>query len=179
METKRFGNWWFLVMNGAIFAVFGLLILFFTEEFIKTLLLYFGIVMLAIGAILLIAGINNLRRDKAGAMVLMEAIVAMAIGLALALFPETSVKLFLIMIGIWTIMIGILQLVILMGGRTVVKQKNVFLINAMLTVGLGVLLLFNPFQLGIFLVKVVGVLATLFGLLLIWLGLAVKRVPGT
>jgi uncharacterized membrane protein HdeD (DUF308 family) len=176
METKRFKNWWFLAVNGFIFALFGLLILFFTQEFIKTLLLYFGIVMLAGGAVMLVAGINNIRRDKAAAMLLVESIVAVGIGIALTFFPEASVAIFLLLIGIWAIIIGIIQLVILVNIKGALANKNLLLINGLLTIALGAALLFNPFQWAIFLVKIIGVFAALFGIMLIYLGFVLKSV---
>jgi uncharacterized membrane protein HdeD (DUF308 family) len=176
METIRFKNWWFLAVNGCIFAIFGLLMLFFTEDFIKTLLLYFGFVMLAGGAVLLVAGINNIRRDKSGTMILVESIVAMAIGIALIFFPEASAAVFLIMIGIWAIIIGIIQLVIIVNFKGEVANKNLLLLNGLLTIALGVALLFNPFQWGIFLIKVIGAFAALFGILLVYFSLKLRAV---
>jgi uncharacterized membrane protein HdeD (DUF308 family) len=176
METKRFKNWWFLAVNGGIFTLFGLLILFFTEESIKTILLYFGAVMLAGGAFMLLAGINNIRRDKAGAMLLVESIVAIAIGIALIFFPEASVKLFLIMIGIWAIIIGIIQLVIIVNVKGAIANKNIMLLNGLFTIGLGAVLLFNPFLWALFLVKIIGALAALFGILLIYFSLILRKV---
>jgi uncharacterized membrane protein HdeD (DUF308 family) len=180
METTHYKNWWFLALNGCLFTIFGLLILFFTQEFIKTILIYIGIVMLAGGAILLFAGINNLRRDKAGAMVLAESIIAVAIGLALLFFPAASVKLFLVLMGIWAIVVGIIQLVIIVNIKGEISGKNLFLLNGLVTIGLGILLLFNPFQWALFLVKIIGGAAALFGILLICFAFVLRSVknPG-
>ena len=175
METRQFKNWWFLAVNGCIFLLFGLLILFFTQEVIKTILMYFGIVMLAGGAILLLAGVNNIRRDKSAAMILVEAVAAIAIGIALILFPQASMSLFLIMIGIWAIIIGIIQLVIIVNVKGTVPGKNLLLVNGLLTVALGVALLFNPFQWAVFLVKIIGFFAALFGVLLVYFSFVLRR----
>lgn len=74
MERKRFSNWWFFGINGVVFTLFGLLILLLDQESIKTLLRYIGMVMLCAGGFLLIFGINSIRRDKGGAMMLIESI---------------------------------------------------------------------------------------------------------
>ena len=176
METRRFKNWWFLAVNGCIFTIFGVMLLFFTSESIKTILVYFGIVMLAGGAVMLLTGINNIRRDKAGAMILVESIVAVAIGIGLIFFPEVFAKLFLIMIGIWAIIIGIVQLVIMVNIKGEIANKNILLINGLLTIALGAVLLFNPFLWAIFLVKMIGVFAALFGILMIYFSLVLRRV---
>jgi uncharacterized membrane protein HdeD (DUF308 family) len=180
METIRYKNWWFLSLNGFGLSLIGVLILFFTQEFIKSLLIYIGIGMLIGGIILLLAAINNLRRDRAGMMILAESIIALAIGIALIFFPETSVALFLIMTGIWAMIIGIIQLVLVVNLRGELVNKNYFLINGLLTIALGAAMLFNPFQWAVFLVKLTGALALFSGLALLWFSLAVrnrKRTP--
>ena len=168
METKRFKNWWFLSINGFIFILFGILLMFFTQQSILTLIIYFGIFLLAGGAVLMLSGINNIRKDKSAAMILMEAIASVAIGLALLFFPQPSVDLFLILVGIWAIIIGIIQLVIIVNIKGVIASKNVILINGLLTIALGILLLFKPFAWAIFMGKIIGVCAALFGILLLF-----------
>ena len=167
MATKRFKNWWFLALNGIIFVLFGILILLNTPDFIKTMITYFGIVILVLGVILLITGINNFRKEKQAGMILFESIAAIAIGLILTFFPEGSTNLFMILAGVWIVIIGIIQLVIFANLKESSSLKNGLLINGLLTIALGIALFFNPFSWAVFLVKVVGVLAAIFGLLLI------------
>jgi uncharacterized membrane protein HdeD (DUF308 family) len=176
METKRFKNWWFLAINGAIIIIFGLMFLFFTQETILTLIKYFGIILVAGGGFLLFLGINNLRKDKDAALTLVEAIASIAIGLALLLFPQATVALFLMLIGIWAILLGIIQIVIIVNIKGTIANKNVHLINGLLTIGLGILLLFNPFAWAVFMVKVIGALATIFGLLLLYFAFVLRSI---
>jgi len=168
METKRFKNLWFLVINGVIFILFGLLLIFCTQETILTLVKYFGVLLVAGGVVLLLVGINNIRKDKAAAMILVEAIASGAIGLALILFPQASLSLFLLLIGIWAIIIGIIQLVTIINIKGIIPNKNVHLINALLTIGLGILLLFKPFGWAVFMGVIIGICAVLFGALLLY-----------
>lgn len=174
METKGYKNWWFITINGLIFIILGGLLLFFTRETILTLIKYTGIILVVGGAILLLAGINNIRREKPAALMLSEAIGSLAIGLALLVFPQASVALFLMLIGIWAIIIGVIQLVIIVNFRSALPNKNVHLLNALLTIGLGILLLFNPFDWAVFMGKVIGLCAILFGILLVYFSLVVR-----
>lgn len=89
-------------------------------------------------------------------------------------FPQSSVSLFLILIGIWAIMIGVIQLVVLINLKHVVKSKNIIMINGLLTIGLGIALLFNPFQWAIFLIKLIGLLAAAFGIILTWFAFSIR-----
>ena len=53
MEKRKYSNWWFLGVNGVVVALFGLLILFLTEEEILIRLRYLGVAMLVVGGVLL------------------------------------------------------------------------------------------------------------------------------
>lgn len=176
MEKIRYKNWWFLAVNGCVFILFGILMLFFTQETILTMINYFGIILLAGGAILLLVGINNIRKDKSAAMILVEAIASIAIGLALLFFPQATVALFLMLIGIWAIIIGIIQLVIIVNIKGVLANKNVLLVNGLLTIALGVFLLFNPFEWAVFMGKIIGFCSALFGILLVYFSIILRSV---
>jgi uncharacterized membrane protein HdeD (DUF308 family) len=179
MEKIRFRNWWFLAVNGLIFIAFGLIILLFTQEFILTLVRWFGIFLLAGGAILLFLGINKVRKEKAATADLVQAIASIAIGFSVLLFTTESIKLFIMLLGVWGIILGVIQLVVVVNFKGDVKGKNVMLLNALFTAGLGVALLFNPYTWGMFLVKVVGVCAILLGLLMVYFSLVLRSVKNT
>jgi len=176
METIRFKNWWFLAVNGLIFIILGGLLLFFTKESILTMIKYFGILLLAGSAILLFIGINNIRKDKSAGMILMGAIASVAIGLALLLFPQPTLDLFLMLIGIWAIIIGIIQLVIIVNTKGALANKNVILLNGLLTIALGIFLLFKPFDWAIFMGKIIGICSAVFGILLVYFGLVLRAI---
>jgi uncharacterized membrane protein HdeD (DUF308 family) len=174
MQKRRFSNWWFLALNGGIFIFLGVLLLFFTMESILTMIKYFGIILLAGGAILLFLGINKIRRDKSAAIILMEAIASIAIGLALIFFSQPTLALFLMLIGIWAIIIGIIQLVIIVNIKGVLANKNLMLINGLLTIALGILLLFKPFDWAVFMGKIIGICSALFGILLVYFSFGLR-----
>ena len=176
METKRFKNWWFLAINGLIFILFGFLLLYFNQESLKTPVQYFGILMLAVGAILLLAGINNIRKDKSTALIMVEGIAGIAIGLALIFFLQPTGALFLMLIGIWAIIIGIVQLVLIVNIKRALANKNVLLINGLLTIALGIALLFNPFAWAIFMGKIIGICSVLFGAVLVYFSFVLRSV---
>ncbi|NQV02647.1 MAG: DUF308 domain-containing protein, partial [Bacteroidia bacterium] len=113
MEQKSKKNWWFLVINGIIAILFGIFLLFFDKDQIQVLMIYIGIAILVIGAFLLFAAIRNIKVNKHASMLLVESILTLVIGLILVLFPEFSLKFFLIIIGVWAIILGIVQLAIL------------------------------------------------------------------
>lgn len=174
METKRFKNWWFLAVNGLVCILLGLLLFTFTMEFLKTVIFWFGLLVLLSGGGLMLTGINAIRKDRAAGMIIVEAVAAIAIGLVLIFYPDFSLALFLVLIGVWALMVGIVQLTVLFSLKSVLKGKTVLLINALVTLLFGVLLFFNPFDWANFMGKVIGILAMLIGVLMIYIAFVIR-----
>ena len=98
MTKKSYSNWWFLALNGIIAIVFGLLLLFFTQEAIANLVFVFGLIVLASGIAMLVTGIINMKGRRKAGMLLFESIVTIAIGTIIMFDPEHSLKFFLIVV---------------------------------------------------------------------------------
>ena len=176
MTIKRYSNWWFLALNGIIAILFGLLLLFFTQEAIANLVFVFGLIVLASGIAMLVTGIINMKGRRKAGMLLFESIVTIAIGTIIMFDPEHSLKFFLIVVGVWAIILGIVQLIILINKKTDIPGKNLFLFNGLLTLAIGILLFFDPFALAGFVVKLIGIFSLVFGCLLIYLSFALRKI---
>jgi len=176
MEKKGKKNWWFLVINGLIAILVGIFLMFFNNDMISAVVRYIGIGIMVVGAILLFAAIRNLRADKHAGMLLFESILTLVIGLIMLLFPDFSLKVFLIIIGVWAVILGLTQLVILINIKEKITGKNLLFFNGLLTVVLGVMLFFDPITtLGI-MMKILGAFAMLFGILMIYFGFVLKTI---
>lgn len=176
MEQKSKKNWLYLVMNGVISILIGVFLLLFQPDQMKVLVLYFGIVMVVIGVFMLFTAIRQIRQNKSAGMLLTESILTLVIGLIMMLFPTFSFKLFMILIGVWAIVIGIFQLAILISIKHQLKSKNILLFNGLLTIVLGVLLFFDPITTALFFLKIIGVFAVIFGILMIYFGIVLKMI---
>ncbi len=176
MEQKSKKNWWFLVINGIIAILFGVFLLYFDTDMIEMLLFYIGIGIAVVGVFLLFAAIRNIKADKHAGMLLFESILTVVIGLVLILFPKFSMKFILIIIGVWAIILGIVQLAILINIKEKMASKNILLFNGLLTIVLGVLLFFDPITTAGFLLKILGFFAILFGIMMIYFGFVLKTI---
>jgi uncharacterized membrane protein HdeD (DUF308 family) len=167
-------NWFMFVLNGLIAILFGLLVIFIKEETIVKLTLYFGLLILVIGAILLIVAISNMKKEKPHALLLAESIAAILIGAIIAFYPQQSLQLFLILVGIWATIIGLMQIIMAVQMKNKVSNHSMFTINGVITLVFGLLLFFNPMGAIKALMVVIGLLALASGVLLIYLGIKVK-----
>lgn len=182
METRAFKNWWMLAINGLLALLFGLLLLAFTEAAIHTIIFWFGLVVLISGLLLAGLAIRNVRKDKGSVVIIMEAVATIVLGLIIVFFREQSLKIFLVMTGIWAVIMGIVQLVVYFLVRKSLNNHPLLAINAVLTILLGVILFVIPIPFIRFLVITVGVVACLLGLLMIYFSFrvrGVKLVPET
>lgn len=170
-------NWWILAANGVISILFGLLLVAFPEAVLKTIVMWFGAFILLCGVLLVGLAIRNIRKDRGALMIILEAVITIAIGLIILLEPAGSLKLFLSLVGIWALIIGIVQLVMLInitkGGFS---HKNIFLFTALLTLALGIVLLFVPITFASVLAVIVGIVACLLGILMIWFSVRLRSV---
>jgi uncharacterized membrane protein HdeD (DUF308 family) len=176
METRPFKNWWFLLVNGVIALLFGLILVLYSQDSIKCLIRYFGIFVLAAGLLLLIIALINLKKDKHVAILMIQCVTSIGLGAFLLFSPENSLVVFQILIGVWAIIIGIIQLVILVNVRQNLTNKNVFLFNGLMTIALGVIMFFNPLAFTMIVIKFIGLFAILFGIILIYLSFIIRKV---
>jgi uncharacterized membrane protein HdeD (DUF308 family) len=175
METKSFRNWWFLTFSGLIAILFGLMLLFFTKEFIQTAIFYFGILILVTGLILLLTTFYYVKKNKNISMITIQSIATIAIGLIIMVFPQRSLELFLVVFGIWCIIVGIIQLVILFFLRKVLVHWPVLLINGLLTIVLGIIIVYHPFDIADSIGKLVGIFSIVFGIAMIYLSFVIRK----
>lgn len=167
-------NWSFFVISGVIAILFGLLALFVPQATIIKLTLYFGILILAGGLILLYVAVKNIRANKPFGMFLIESILLLLIGGIIAFQPGETLKVFLILIGAWAILIGLLQVILAVRMKGVVARHGIFTLNGVITLIFGLLLLFKPMGTAAFLMAIIGILALAAGVFLIYLGIELK-----
>jgi uncharacterized membrane protein HdeD (DUF308 family) len=176
METRVYKNWWILAANGVIAILFGLLLLGFTKEVISTIVIWFGVAVLLCGVLLVALAIRNIRKDKGSLMIILEAVLTIAIGLIIIIKPGDSLRLFLTLVGIWAVIIGIVQLVILINIKEAIRNKNVLLISSLVTLGLGLALILIPNLFAGFLVKLIGIISLALGILMIYFSFLLRGV---
>jgi len=176
METRVYKNWWILAANGVVAILFGILLLGFNTEVIKTIVTAFGILLLATGILLTVLAIRNIRKDKGSLMIILEAVITFAIGAIIIIKPGESLDLFIMMIGIWAIIIGIVQLVILINIKEAIRSKNLLLINAVATLGLGIILVFLKGSFAGFVTILLGMFSLLLGILMVYFSFLLRGV---
>ena len=175
MNTNSYTmNWWVLAFNGLIALLFGLLAIFSPIDTLKVIVMYFGIVMLIVGIAMIFGSYSSMKNKLNYGTDLISAIVTLGLGVVLAFFTEKTLEIFVVVLGIWAIMLGIGQLII-MSALESKGDKRFMLYSGLFTLVFGILLFFNPFAFASIFVIVVGIMATIIGIVLISFAFKLKN----
>ncbi|MGA2822246.1 MAG: DUF308 domain-containing protein [Bacteroidales bacterium] len=175
METKSYKNRWFLTVNGIIALLFGLLLFIFPKNIITSVVFLSGLAITLAGLCFLFIAINHMKKDRNVGMLILQSIFSLAIGLGIMIFHDETLHLFFLLFGVWAIIVGIFQLVILVNIKRNLSNKNFLLFNGLLTIALGIVMIVEKDVVGIFLTKVLGAFAILFGIVMIYLSFIIRK----
>lgn len=168
-------NWWLITLNGVIALLFGGLAIFATPDLMKTISTFIGLLVLVGGLLLLLGAYDLKRKQHDYALMLAEGLIASVVGIVIMIFPFTTIKIFLIFIGIWAIIIGLTQIYLAIAMRKVLMNNWVLIIGGLLLTGIGFLLLLKGEELAGVFMQIVGGVVVVVGMLLIYYSIIIKQ----
>ena len=169
------GAWIWAVVRGALLIVFGIVAMVAPIGTAVVLAIIIGIFAIVDGIVDLIDAIRHRGTSGVGLRVFLG-IVSLLFGIVILVWPGKTIGFMVILIAIWSILIGALQIIANIGIRKEAPGAWVWGVVAG-AIGLifGIVVLFN---LGIGLVALIwliGIWAIIFGVALIVLGLQVRK----
>lgn len=167
-------NWSVLAFNGLIALLFGLMAIFFPLDTLKVIIMYFGIIMIIVGIAMMFGVYSSMKNKLNYGTDLISALVTIGLGIVLGFFTEKSLEIFVVIVGIWAVMLGIGQLII-MANLESKGDKRFLLYSGLFTLIFGVLLFFNPFALASVFVVIMGIMSTIIGIVLISFAFKLKN----
>ncbi len=176
MKSNSFSiNWWVLAFNGIIALLFGLMAIFAPIDTLKIIVTYFGIVMLIVGVAMMFGVYSSMKNGLNYGTDLISALVTIALGVVLTFFTAKSLEIFVIVVGVWAIMLGI-GLLIIMSGLNSKGDKRFLLFSSLFTIAFGLLLFFNPFASASIFVTLIGIMSVIIGVVLISFSFKLKNI---
>ncbi|HVT00631.1 MAG TPA: DUF308 domain-containing protein [Patescibacteria group bacterium] len=161
--------WSGVMIRGIIAILFGLVALFAPTLALEFLVLLFGAFALVDGVVAFFLGMSA----KSGILML-EGIVGVLVGLYIFFFTGPAVLIFLLLIAVWAIVTGILEI---MAGITIRKHLDdeiFLLIVGVISVIFGFWVYTNPIASAIAISWAIGVYAIIFGIFLLLLSHKLK-----
>lgn len=166
--------WYWPVVRGVLAVAFGLLAMFLPRDVPGLLVQVFGAFVLVDGVVSLVDGLRR-RGTQAGSVNLGIGVVAVAFGAALVFLPDVFLTIAVVLIGIWAMIFGLLQVV----AAFAVRGKGggswlLTLLSGALFVALAIVCFANPGAAITAMAFVVGVFAVVIGAALVALGMKLR-----
>jgi len=174
MKKQLNNNWSLLLVSGLIALFYGILAIFATQGLILTIVTYLGALILIASLVMLYGVYSNYKNHLFKIYDLIQGLVMLILGVMLTFFSQNSLQFFVIIIGLWAILMGIIQLYTAFNLPTEYNGKTSFIINGLITIVFGTALLFNPFEMARYMVVLTGVLAILVGIVLLFFAFKLK-----
>jgi uncharacterized membrane protein HdeD (DUF308 family) len=161
-------RWWLFALRGAFAILFGLMALAWP-----------GITLLALvilwGAYTIVDGVTSLyltftHRQWPTADRVMHGVLGglgLLAGLIALIWPGLTAGVLLLLIAVWSILTGVLQMVAAVRMRKVITNEWFYVLTGVLAVLLGVILIASPGSGALALVVTIGIFAILWGVVLL------------
>lgn len=172
--TTKNSNSWTFTISGLVAIVYGLLAILLPEDIIGTVMLVSGITIITAGVICLLIALSRKKKKLPWSMLLVEAIALVALGVVSIIWSKETIKVLVFIIGLWSVLMGAFMLLVIFGRKALVN-RGFYILSAILSIGFGILLIVNPFESVAFFVKLTGVIALLFGIIMVMFGVAIRR----
>jgi uncharacterized membrane protein HdeD (DUF308 family) len=171
--SARLGNvWWAFMVRGLLAGVLGIAALFWPSGSLDLLIRIVGVYCLADGAAALFGALRAAERGP----LLSQALVALAIGLILLLWPGATVRALLMVFGIFALITGISQIMAARQIRAEGSDSGFMMSIGVVAAAVGLILVLWPGTGVVAISWFIAVVALLIAALLIFLAIRLKRV---
>ena len=176
MNNSKNTKWTGLAVNGLVALVIGVVFIFLPQELIVTIVKIIGIVLGIAGVgLLAYTFFNNKKKGVFNAYNIFQGILNLAVGVIMIVEPERMVDFIFFIIGLWTIAIGLFQVVYALRVRKIVNSGMFLLGNGIAFSGLGLIMILNPEAVINTMLAVIGGIIALLGIILIYFSFLVYK----
>jgi len=167
--------WIFAIIRGVLGILFGLIALFAPIATALVLAIVIGIYALVDGVFDIVEAIRH-RGSSSMVFRIVLGVVSILFGIVVLIWPGMSLGILVIMVGIWAIIIGVLQIVSSVGHRAVPNSGWVWgIVGGALAILFGVLVLVWPGTGLVTIIWIIGIWAIVWGIVLIVLGVQLRK----
>jgi uncharacterized membrane protein HdeD (DUF308 family) len=166
-------NWWAIGLRGVLGILFGLIALFLPGATMLSLVLVFAAYTLVDGVFGIVSAVRAARQHERWGFLVLEGMVDIAAAAVAALWPAITVLAFVLLIALWAILTGILELAAAF--RLEMEDGRGWLIfGGVVSLIYGALLLVAPMIGAVVLTWWLGVYALVFGVALVVLAFRLR-----
>jgi uncharacterized membrane protein HdeD (DUF308 family) len=173
-------HWWVFLLRGIVSALFGLAALLMPGLTLLTLVLVFGIYAIVDGVAAVFSSFNSRNTDDRWWIGLLEGIVSIIAGIAALIIPGIATLTLLIVIAVWAVLTGIMQIVAAIRLRREIDNEFWLGLSGVLSLIFGIYVFLFPGAGALAVAWLIGVYAIMFGIFFIALAFRLRsRHEGT
>jgi uncharacterized membrane protein HdeD (DUF308 family) len=171
--------WWLVLLRGIAAIVFGVLAWVWPGATLVTLVLFWGAYALVDGVAALLGGWSAKDAGRPWWQVVLVGVVGIGAGVFTFVQPGVTAVALLILIAVWAIANGVLQISAAIRLRKAIANEWLLIVSGALSVLFGVLLILNPGGGALAVLWAIGAFAVAYGILLVVLAFKLRRhAPG-
>ena len=168
-------NWGWIVLRGVAAVLFGILAFALPGITLAALVIVWGAYALADGILSLIAAYRVRDQGKPFWSLVIVGLLGIAAGIVTFIWPGMTALLLLMFIAAWAVVMGIFQIIAAIRLRKEIQNEWLLGLSGVLSVLFGIIMFVQPGAGALAVIWVIGAYAIVFGVLLIWLGLRLKK----
>jgi uncharacterized membrane protein HdeD (DUF308 family) len=177
VETFRL-NWWLVALRGLVAVLFGVLALVWPGVTLIALVWLFGAFALVNGILSLVLAAKAPKGYPRIGSLILGGLLGILAGLLTFVMPGITALGLLILIALWAIVTGIMELVTAIRLRKIIANEWLLVLTGVLSVAFGVLLILMPGAGALALIWWIGIWALVFGILLMVLAFRMRHWKG-
>jgi len=170
--------WWLVLLRGIAAILFGILALAWPQVTLVSLVLLWGAWALIDGVTALIAGWNAKDGGKPMWQIVLVGVVGIAAGVLTFAMPGVTAIALLVMIAVWAIVSGVLEIVAAIRLRKEIANEWMLILSGALSVAFGALMIISPGAGALAVLWLIGSFAIAFGVLLVILAFRLRKHAG-
>jgi len=168
-------NWGWVVLRGVAAVLFGILAFAWPGITLAALVIVWGAYALADGILALVAAYRVRDQGKPFWSLVIVGLLGIAAGIVTFIWPGMTALVLLMFIAAWAVVMGIFQIIAAIRLRKEIKNEWLLGLSGVLSVLFGVIMFVQPGAGALAVIWVIAAYAIVFGILLIWLGLRLKK----
>lgn len=167
------GNWWLVLLRGALAVLFGVLCFVWPALSVVMLVFLFGAYAFADGAMAIGTALSPAGTGRIGSLVVLG-ILGLIAGIVAFLWPGITAMAVLLLIGVWAIMKGVLEIATATRLRREIEGEWMAVLAGVISVLFGVILLASPRAGAVAIIWLIGAYAIVFGIVTVALAFRLR-----
>ncbi len=166
-------NWWVFLVRGILAILFGIVAWIWPDLTVTVLVVLFGAYALVDGIFAIVAAITSGEGGRWLPLLLLG-LAGIAVGIMTFLWPDITAVALITIIGVWAIIIGVMQIVAAIQLRQRIEGEWALGLAGLAAIVFGAIVVIFPGSGAIALVWLIGIYAIFFGILLVALAFRLR-----